>query len=1815
MMSTSDAAESELRAETAQHGTARLRSAAARELQDERFQTFDRNPSGRQSFPSATRQEDAHTALIVSDDSVRREEETAQCDSKIQQPDRTTFTSSLFLRLCSSPDLGANQNPDLISNKKPGISLHSLTATAEADKRRCQIGGQTSGPDLSVKVFTDPTSSEKRRYTDRKTGESLTVTSHELETIKDRTINQTSLSRESGSHEHGGLHSAPSIRDKTQSEKQTDSLEPSDPSRTMLSSSMVMVLAPQWSGKLRRSKKSEGTSNPEAQGTLQDVTNSSSHRGHERFQETADRSSIHRSHEPMRAPFAGTRRNTEGWSTKSGPASLDYEYKRKMTHTVSLDVNSRRLDNRNMNALSPVARASPPTSPLSLDQRRNPQTPNQGGLSSLSSKPITSSLLLSLRRFNSSGRIYTAEERGSEMNPAPALPTRLSPTHRNNNDQDKPNSPLSPPFISSKTSDTAPLLSPPSTNQRGKTVFQTRLFSAPPSDKDKEDTRQPQIITRAQSSLLCSNQAALNRGLAERRQNFRGSHSNLFSESSGSSPSHTSDRSAFLLPRRTTLTSTSWWKQVTQEGSSPPKLDDTISMKDKPNTPFAPPSNNNNKNELAADIKRFNSQIANNRDSNSTTESVCKGSMNPVMKPQGGSQNFKERISGDPPEHDSDKLVKRLNESRFNNREPQKPQSLPAVYYRSKINIATEQTLSHPEDLREPDGRDKSCTPNTTGLRPTLPNPRTLNAPPESNSQHNSNQCAFKANSSPTSPHSKDSHSLSQPLLKTDPSFSSKPVPSQNNYQTQSHSDSSSQTSHFKVGFTPLGFERSYDSVAKSFQPKTASSLLFSKTHTTPVSPSSPTTAKHPAAPDAPRTPLLPPPVIPALTTSSTPNIMSSLLTPPVTPIIPSPDSGPSSPWEGRSLSSSQERDSKKHRSEGKRVRRVTWEDSVDLQNSKPITVKTQEPSQVPTSPLSSPRSSPSVRTPSIFSLLRASRQTTDTSPACSTTTRTSSIQAGKGRKYPSFSSDAAESASKEQDRSKPDPLVLDQKTQEVPTTRQERTLSVESGIVESRSSTALSLPPDFSSGYKLRYSSPPYSTLMSSRSTQGETKPSTPRAQLFQHSLTYVPHLSKKADPSSAMTSPPYKAHATSISPLQSHALPLQSKTSSQESSNFVVSKSDPISNNNNKNKSQDCQSSQTLLVNNRANIGSHSLQATKIQSSSPTCVIETLVYSIKPKGETVASKNSTTKELQRGANTAMSVENRLQSKGTAGEPGSHLEPSSGGGSSTESHSTDDGSRKMKDSVVCKSRLSSVEGSNEQSSKKSRFALKKTTPNSNLSRSESDKANKTNNKMDQVLSKLRQTFSTRRTDDDLSFPWKWRRGSQTPSVGGSSDTSNVSDIPTETKTSAKSEQKKEEVLRDNVKDTEDNSRWTQDRYSLISTPASGGAVAGEKNWSDKSSPENDLGRQSTEPMSGNKIKPHLTIQSPTTNPYNLYDDSRTDYQSSNQLLSSQDLSPGRSSNLSAGYSQFRRSTPSPRSPFSPFSSLSPLSPFPSSDATVADDNVFYSPKLQRRRESPLPCEEKPGEGISLRGSRKSRASTGPPSPGPGQDQICSASSYADLKYGIEPGRSFSVSSVLSSRPSGPGRISTGSRFMSVGDLTESALTCEGTSKDQWSVSPDWTTEFDSLPSKDRLMAYFPSDPDKIKTRSLPRSLTRRLANWSSVPPSEPSTSKPARLWSPNMNTSHFSWDTEGPPTPPPTPPLSPVSRRMSKPPSQSSPTCPISPGQQQVDSPSSRGHLPSRTYVSSLSTFDESSDSGSDTTTDDEYYLETGEEEKETEL
>lgn len=1570
----------------------------------------------------------------------------------------------------------------------------------------------------------------------------------------------------------------------------------------MLSSTVVTVLAPHWNGRLRRSKRFDGTGNSEAQ----HVTNTAEQHLHE----TVDMPLTNGPQAQLKGPFLGTRQNTVGFSTKSVPPGLGYESKRKMNQTVSLDLNSKSLDNRKRDAgsLSAAALTVSRVSSLSLDpneQRRNPQTGLQEDLPSLSSKPTTSSLLLSLRRCGSNGR-------------------KTSSSDQNGLQESKPL--LSSPSISYRTSDACPVLFPSSSVHRERTVLETRSFSVPATNKDSQ---QPQ------------------------KEISPGSHRHSLLDSSSLLKTRT-------VPRRTTLTSTSWWKQVTQEGTSPLILNDTANMNGKPNAPIVPPCND--KIDFASssltDSKRLNCQIPNNRGINNITESVHKGRTNLVMKTQEGTHNMTQRNAENSSDLESDKFVKQHYDSNLK-REPQKPHHLSGVLSSSKISRATPQTMSHPKDFTKHNVSSSSFTAKVTEFPPSLLNPKGSDTPTESNSKYNYNHCSSKPNNTPTSSNNKEPQSftktssfaitgnnnrqvltskaaLSSPLIntKTSSSFASDPGAAQTANDVSSYAGSSYQTQKFTktANNTPLGFERSYVSVPKPFHPKTVSNLFpttssFPKTNYSPVPTSltysSSTSASRPTTTAVPCPSLPASPVAPTLASSPT-AITSSLLTPPATPINTNPNYSDASSPNERTFSGSQERDAKKQHPNGeaKKVRRVTWEDSVDKPHSEPVRAEAPNQCQIP-----SPSRSPlSIKAPSIFSFLRSSSPNTNTTPLCSPTPKTSIIQVAKAGKYRSLSSDSADLASRKQERFEQacgDCMISDQRRQDLP--RQERTLSVESGRIHCHSSAPLSLPPDFSSGYKVRYSSPPYSTLMSSRSTQGETiaaKSITPQSLLYQQpsQSNYNPRHSLHTEPVKAIILPMSKAPLSPVSLPEPISLPFRNKT---ESSKCGDLQTDHLNNNQSMNKSQDFQNDQISLVNNRVHISSQSLQGDKAHGTPSTFVTETLVYSIKAKSDiaTGAPKNTTLKPLQHTTNTPVCVGTKLghqsrtmQSK----EATAHSDPGSLGSSSSESQHTDDecSKRRMKEGVMGKSRFFSVESNNEQSPKRSRFALKKSvsTPSTSLSRSDSDRASKTNNKMDQVLHKLKQTFSTKRSDDDMLFPWKWKRASQTPSVGGSSDNSNVSDVTVEgTRTSEEQGQEQGMVLEGNEMETEVMNRWSQNRYTLTTPSVSAKTVDRDEvyNWSDKSSADSDKDQQNSSGECISKNQTHLT-HSPTTHQFDSYKDNGQDYKPTNQFLSYGDLSPGRISNPSAVYSTpLGKPASSPRSPFSPFSSLSPLSSFPSPDMT--DDSVFYSPKLHRRRESSSPCE--PAEGFSLGSSRRSRASTGPPSASVGHSNECFESFYADLKYGIEPGRSFSVSSVLSSRPSRPGRISTASRFMSVGDLSASTLTCAGNSTkdfDHWSVAPDHTTQCNYLPSK-AIQMYFPDDPGKLRSRSLPRSLTRRLANWSS--PTNATSSKLTHLWSSNMNSGHFAWDTEGPPTPPPTPPLSPVTKRMSRPTSLSSPTFPsLSP--QQLESQSSRCRLPSRTHVSSLSTFEESADSSSDTTTDDEYYLETGEcDEKETEL
>ncbi|XP_055364096.1 mucin-2 isoform X2 [Betta splendens] len=1470
----------------------------------------------------------------------------------------------------------------------------------------------------------------------------------------------------------------------------------------MLSSTVVSVLAPHWSGR-RRGKRLEETNASEAQGSPGVANTLNRAQQPSQSQRLSDGLFTDGSQDRPRVPPLGSRSHTAGWSSSSGPASLNYDCQRKMTQTVSLDVNSGRLDNKSGHTAA---------SPLPL-LHLNPN--EQAGPSMLGSKPATGTSLLTLRRSNV-------------------------------------------------------------------------LFSSLPLNKDTED-KQSQMIGWSKSSLTSSKHSF---------QNKAPSDTNQFPELPARA-THSSFDSTLKEPlffRRTILTSKSWWKQDVQEDGFPPTTGDAAKVTDTHSPPTDPPRRDHSDvaSALPNDSQGFTGSTSSNRDNSNTTESVCRSNTNLAMKTQGGLHN--ELRATDSPDHRSDPLVRQLYGSHLKTREPQEPHGLTSTLSSS---INTPLTPTKDFKLHESNGCISENLP-----RPTLLNPTSSASPTERSSTFNLNPCSPRSYSLPTSPHQSPSDRQASPSATSQADYTSAVAPNTNSSAAlHSHPVSSQPSKHTllhtgspfqapsRTSPSPLGFERTYASLPKPFRPKPVSSLIpsvtgFTKNHTSPVSTAS-ISSSTTAATTVPSLYLTSPS---AIKTTPTAASVSSLLTPPATPVghncadISSP-----------TLSINPEKDPKK--GEGKRVRRVTWNDSVDLQH--PGSVSLEKPDQVPTNPLSPSRSPRNVSTPSIFSFLRSNSPNKTTSPLRSPSPKTSSIQVRSGEKFRSLSSDSADLKCREQERTRhrpSDAAIFNQDRQDLPTHRQERTQSVEADAGQSHPSAPLSLPPDFPSGYKLRYSSPPYTSLVSNRSMHGETRARALRPPLFQDASRsiYSSHPSSNTDPAEVKLLPTSKSPTLPVGPTQPLCMSLKNKM--PEHSEFELLQADEANSNHSRKGGQSHHNGQVSLVNNRVHITSRSLDSDAHDS---TFVTETLVYSIKPKvgapppAPARASPAPSPSPLP--TNTKASVETKRGQQPHRGQraaeahPQSHSDQSSSGSSSTESQQLEGEGwgKKMKATVLGKSRFFSMESPSEQSQKKSRFALKKSvsSPNPSLLRSDSERSNRPNNKVDQVLNKLRQTFSNKRSDDDASFPWKWRRASHTPSLSGSSDT---------TTGSSKTLEERED------RGTEGAERWAPNKYTIVPPSPDSRAAPGD---------QFSAGSDRDGLRSDSKPQVHVTVHSPAAQPFDYYSDSGA----TNHFLFCRDP-PGRSGNPPACYpAQCRKSTSSPRSPFSPFSSLSPLSPFSSPDVT--DDSVFYSPKLQRRRESPSPCD--PGEGLSLGASRRSRASTGPPSPGHAQGSQHFASSYADLKYGIEPGRSFSVSSVLSSRASKPGRISTGSRIMSVGDLSESVLTCAGAGgdRDRGSYPPAWTTGQDCQPA---MNLHLPSDPGKVRSRSLPRSLT--LANWSSgvsiCHPAPAASSRSARLWSPNMNPCHFAWDAEAPPTPPPTPPLSPVSRRISKASSQASPPFSSSPGSpQSADSQTSRGHRPSRGYVSSLSTFEESSDSSSDTTTDDEYYLETGEEEKETEL
>ncbi|XP_030612052.1 uncharacterized protein LOC115799171 [Archocentrus centrarchus] len=467
-MSTSDAGELELRVvggETATplYGTAEAaattQATTAREPQDEIFgERFeqekhhdDKSPAGQCSDQSAITQKETHQALILGADELRKEKASSlygDADVPIPKP---SFTSCFSLRL-SSPD-----RPELKHKK----ALHRLNEPQQVETKGSsfQVNGRTSTPETFIEAPSIYPLSEAIPFRTKQEDEVITADCNELEITRDLSRTRACSNSDSGTHKHNGLHillcgSQPrtgtgsltrvelkeNIKDLTKPANQADLQEVADnPSGAMLSSSVVTVLAPHWSGRLRRSKRFDGTGNSEAQGNTQDGTSVAANRG---FQQSQSQRGVERvltdgPANQLRVPFSDLRRNTVGWSTKSDPLSLDFESKREMTKTVSLDVNSGRMGNRKIDR--------GPLSPLAINASSVSQ---QGGHSSSSSTPTTSNVLLSLRRC-SNGKNLNATSALSEVNPSTLsgfpsdqneklFTTPLSQSFLNNNEQERP---------------------------------------------------------------------------------------------------------------------------------------------------------------------------------------------------------------------------------------------------------------------------------------------------------------------------------------------------------------------------------------------------------------------------------------------------------------------------------------------------------------------------------------------------------------------------------------------------------------------------------------------------------------------------------------------------------------------------------------------------------------------------------------------------------------------------------------------------------------------------------------------------------------------------------------------------------------------------------------------------------------------------------------------------------------------------------------------------------------------------------------------------------------------------------------------------------------------------------------------------------------------------------------------------------------------------------------------------------------------------------------------------------------------------------
>ena len=987
---------------------------------------------------------------------------------------------------------------------------------------------------------------------------------------------------------------------------------------------------------------------------------------------------------------------------------------------------------------------------------------------------------------------------------------------------------------------------------------------------------------------------------------------------------------------------------------------------------------------------------------------------------------------------------------------------------------------------------------------------------------------------------------------------------------------------------TPLVFERTYPTISKHVHPKALfiyQATVSSKTNCKPLLmvPTSPTNLSTTPVPPTSSSVHLTLPGTVRTATSPTPLISTSFpLTPPVTPTpscSPSPKSSLSK--KDRTFFKSQDISSSKNQSPKGR-RRVTWQDSVDLQRSDDDMGQASLPPTpsppLKTSPSPLTRSPRSLESPSTFSFLRKSSLTEvpKSSPVCLQSPKPTS------RKAQCAVLQSEESNKHTVSASPVSPMEwTSEHTGELCTSPGPDKKSSDRAN-QWQSYAPLSLPPDFS--YQQNYSSPPYSTLKSARSPQGDAQSPLSTSPGFQPPTFSPSSISRpsslSSDPAANRTTPQSQRSPDPIPPTQIVPLPFPNRSALPENLKYEGFRLKEVDN---KSRKQSYKNTSVSQEDNKVAMGSErlSLQTTLQDETLPpstAClnVVETLVYSLSKGNSTDLPGKTTPRSLTQCTSKlrfSMGIKPSIQlNTKTSGAGGSQYYPLNKNANTSSTNDTqlpfctvtDESSTNSK-GPSWRNESASRPEAGLPANQETHFVPDKATV---------EHASKGITQRDPV--KLRRQFGVM-LSDDLTHSPKCNESSKTPSISGSS-VGNNSDITVKSNDTVQGD-KEMDILGDTNAELErretEKDRWKQNRYTLV--PPQGLYNRSGDNFSSSSDITPEVNAEtkfllSNRPFTEREAKEERTRSRQISLPF------ETQCRDPDPCKQS----PGDAVSATLCASSNNR----PRSPFARFST-SPISPY--LIATEIDDSVFYSPKEQTPP-------TKMGRSVSPLGTARRKMSTSPSTGGPVQEKerLASYSSCADLKYGIDAGRSISVSSVVSSRRQGSERISKGLRVLSVDDLSDPAETSKYKCQ---SMGDQGSTRNYRLSSR----------PGEMRSKSLPRSLKSLscCASEDGLPKRQsPTTSPQDRLSGPrSRNTDLFQFYSEAALTPPPSP-ASPAVLLMSKPPIRSSP---LSPGASRA-SLSARGMLPTRGMVASLSDFDESSDSGSDSTTDDEYYLESEE-------